>query len=146
MPLMCEDCFEQYNIKRRSGLYCKECDGNLVEIDENFIEAIILLNKKGYYTMFCCAGHPNPKDVHSAYIMFEDGSILPYLPKGYLYDKDLTPNINYENSWDKGYGVRIYFKNDDLPKLQKEILESAINVLDWAISLPDRNDNNYEKE
>jgi len=140
MPLMCEDCFSQYNIKRRSGIFCKMCGGELVEIDENFIEAIILLNAKGYYTRFCCAGHPNPKDVHNAYIAFDDGKSLPYLPKEYKYDKDLRPNDNYENSWSKGYAIRIHFCNDDLSKLQKEILESAINVLDWAISLTNRND------
>ena len=144
---MCEDCFSQYNIKRRSGIYCKECGGELVEIDENFIEAIILLNKKGYYTRFCCAGHPNTKDVHQSYIMFEDGSLLPYLPKGYLYDKDRHTHIDRSECDDRGLSIRIEFEErDDLFKLQKEILENAINVLDWAMSLPDRNDNIYEKE
>jgi hypothetical protein len=141
MPLMCEDCFSQYNIKRRSGLCCKECSGELVEIDENFIEAIILLNKKRYYTDFCCSGHPNSKDCHDAYISFKNDIILPYLPNGYMYDKDRYFYIDFSKFDIDHFAIRIEFGETDLIKLQKEILESAINVLDWAISLPDRNNN-----
>jgi hypothetical protein len=140
MPLMCEDCFSQYNIKHRSGLYCKECGGELVEIDENFIEAIILLNEKGYYTDFCCSGHPNAKDCHDAYISFESDVILPYLPTEYLYDKDRYSHIDFSELNIDHFAIRIEFEEQkNLVKLQKEILESAINVLDWAISLPNRN-------
>ena len=125
MTLMCEECFEQYNIKRRIGLYCKICGGYLVEIDENFIESIVLLNMKGYYTNYCCSGHPNPKLVPNAYIQFEDNIILPYLPKDFLYDK------GYKNT------IRISFpENEEMIKLQYNILQSAINILEWAESLP----------
>lgn len=141
MPLMCEDCFSQYNIKRRSGLYCKYCGGNLVEIDEIFIEAIILLNEKGYYTKYCCSGHPDPKGFHGAYISFYDGGCLPFLPDGWMYDKDRWTHIDFSKHLDSGLAIRIEFSDaEDLVELQREILQKAINVLDWAISLPDIND------
>jgi hypothetical protein len=136
---MCKNCYEQYNIKRRSKLFCKKCGCELVEIDENFIEAIILLNKKGYYTCFCCSGHPNNKDCYHAYISFEDGLILPNLPSKYMYDKDRWPDINFLKHNCDGYAIRIEFEEkENLIKLQKEILISAINVLEWAEKLPHR--------
>lgn len=138
MTLMCEECFEQRNIKKRNGLFCKICGGCLVEVDENFIEPIIMLNKKGYYTKFCCSGHPNGNIYAGAYISFEDGSILPYLPIGYMYDKDIFTNIDFSEHNNNGLTIRCEFGNkDNLIELQKEILLSAINILDWAKSLPD---------
>jgi hypothetical protein len=135
---MCEYCFEQRDIKRRSGTYCKTCGGYLVEIDENFIQSIILLNTKGYYTNYCCSGHPKNKDVHSSYISFYDGLTLPYLPIEYKYDKDLYPQVDFSDHTGHGFCIRYEFKNkENLVELQKEILSSAINVLEWAESLPD---------
>ena len=56
MPLMCDHCFKLYKKKYHPNLYCKEkeCFGELVEIDENLLMPIYILNKKGYFTMFCC--------------------------------------------------------------------------------------------
>lgn len=52
---------------------CKKC-GNIVsgiELDPNMAYAISELNKKGYYTLFCCEGHfANKEPVATPYIYF----------------------------------------------------------------------------
>jgi hypothetical protein len=128
MPLMCNECFNIFHKKyKASTAFCKYCNRYLVEVDENFIESISLLNKKGYTTKNCCSGHTNPKDVHHAYIQFEGHVVLPSLSNKYLYDEC---SYRIENDT-----IRIYFKSKDMLDLQKEILRSALDVLSWSKKL-----------
>jgi hypothetical protein len=140
MPLMCVDCYEPRYIKYRSGVCCKKCGGYLVEIDENFLQAIILLNKKGYYTNYCCSSHcqKGGSFVCESYISFENGILPPYFPKNYKTDKELYPHVDWEKHNCNGNNcIRYHFDDSDMIKLQKEILQNAINVLNWAESLPE---------
>lgn len=41
-----------------------EVNNDIIEIDTEIVDTIILLNKKGYKTKYCCAGH-NDKTVHT---------------------------------------------------------------------------------
>ena len=139
MLLMCSDCFEVDYRKRKYGIYCKKCGGNLEEIDDNFIQAISLLNKKGYTTKFCCSGHPKNDHINESYIFFEKSIVLPHLPNGYKYEEDIYPQIDHTD-WQKMNGIhtciRTKFDDGNPIILQKSILQNAINVLDWANLLP----------
>lgn len=58
-------------------------DFTKIELDENIRDSIIILNKKGYVTLFCCGGnHPEVGYIH-IYIYFENDYPLPELPKGF---------------------------------------------------------------
>lgn len=91
---MCDECYRLDKRKYRANLFCKteNCMGNLVEIDDNFALSISTLNKKGYFTTYCCAGHLHHPHT---YIAFRNGVILPNLPKEFSYDRDNHPNINW---------------------------------------------------
>lgn len=63
---VCNICFKEN---------CGETHGNLikeiVEIDDDILETIRTLNKKGYVTEYCCAGHVSEKDISpEIYIYF----------------------------------------------------------------------------
>ncbi len=136
--LLCLKCYKFYNQKTIKYNMCKakDCTGEVIKIDELFVPIIIELNKKGYITKFCCSGHID-KDNNSSYIYFEDNVRLPYLPKGYLYDQDMYPQVD----WKKYKGMdtirKDFDKNKNLNKLSKDIFENAIMVLEWAENLPE---------
>jgi hypothetical protein len=142
MPLMCIECYEPKYIKYRSGVYCKKCGGYLVEIDENFLQTIILLNKKGYMTSSCCGGHIRDKSIDEiySYIQFEGHITLPHLPENYTKS---DYNKEYYNRWQ----ISTKIKSDNLVSLQKLLLQNAIKILDWTESLPilEEKDMNLEK-
>lgn len=71
---------------------------NIIELDERIADTIILLNKKGYETKFCCAGH-NDKSIHEVYIKEEKN--CDFLLK---YDVDVK-TITEENN-----KLHIYFR------------------------------------
>jgi hypothetical protein len=135
MPSMCIDCFEPDRRKYRYSQVCKKCEGELVEIDENFLAPIAILNQKGYYTDYCCSGHCFDKDLpHDAYISFSKGIKIPNLPRNYQTDKERYPFIKYN---DDKVCIRSKFISNNLYDAQKEILQSSLDVLEWAFQLPD---------
>ena len=40
---------------------------NVFEVDEDIADIISILNKKGYYTKFCCSGHAKDLGIHYMY-------------------------------------------------------------------------------
>ena len=142
--LLCLKCNKTYNQRTIKNNLCKvkECHGEVIEVDELFIPVITELNNKGYKTRYCCSGHlvENP----SSYIYFEDDATLPYLPKGYLYDQDMYPHVDW-NKWEIRNTIRRNFDNTArLNELSKSIFENAVSVLDWAEGLPELD--NFDKE
>lgn len=144
--LLCLNCFKVYNQKTIKNNMCKvkNCFGNVVEIDELFIPVIIELNKKGYKTKYCCSGHYT-KNSPDSYISFEDYVVLPSLPKGYGYDQDIYPHVDWDK-WgiSKRTTIRRLFrividKNKGFNELSKDIFNNAITVLKWAEGLPELN-------
>ena len=50
------------------GMTCSECGHEMVQVDTEIANAIAQFNKKGYRTIFSCAGHPGENT--APYIMF----------------------------------------------------------------------------
>jgi hypothetical protein len=134
MGCMCDTCFTIDKRKYRSNLWCKnpDCDGWIVQIDEVILPTISLLNKKGYITEHCCSGHSWEKSCCNIYISFDKSIVLPYLPFGFNYDKDLYPHVD----WNRGNNGKAIRKNIDEnlneQNKQREILVSALDLLNWA--------------
>jgi len=132
MPCLCLECFEVYGDEAMfktkydydTEMYCpkKSCEGSVIEVDELLLLSIKTLNQKGYITKFCCSGH-----VHDSYpqpyIAFEDDIDLPNIPISFYREG---------NCIRKDYKFR---KGNEL-LLQKEILETAIDILSWVKKLP----------
>ena len=60
---------------------------NIIEVDEDIAETISILNKKGYYTNFCCSGHiKDPR----LYEMYHRKNEIEYddIDLGYIVNKD----------------------------------------------------------
>jgi hypothetical protein len=131
MGCLCDTCFEIDKRKCRSGLQCKNknCDGWIVEIDELFLPAISLLNKKGYYTRNCCSGHMWDKVICRAYIQFEGTPNLPCLPEGFVLEK------YYEDLDAYSICNRININQIDEER-HRDILYCSLNLMNWAIKLP----------
>lgn len=125
MAKLCVDCFEVYDesypIIKGEYNHCPkaDCIGNVIEVDELLLPTIIELNKKRYYTKYCCSGHYYSKGGDNCYIMFEDGVILPNIPNGFKYDTGSACTI------------RKTFKSNK-HKLFKEINLCANELLDWV--------------
>lgn len=137
--LLCLKCYKIYNQKTIKNNICKikTCQGEVVEIDELFIPSIIELNKKGYITKFCCSGHISNHP--NSYIYFVDKTILPNLPEGYKYDHEIYPQVDW-NKWEITKTIRKEFDiKKGLNELSKDICKNALNVLEWAEGLPNRN-------
>lgn len=105
---------------------CPECEGrdlDLIVLDPNIADIISALNKKGYFTEYCCEGH---------------GTCDPYI---YFKNLDLYDlfSLNLPLSW--------YIDNLDLKenclviRADRSNWEAALEELqEWVDSLPDISD------
>lgn len=108
------DCFE---------LTCNFCDRIFTLIDKGIAETIIILNRKGYKTLYCCEGHskeyfPNGGSTigGAAYISFEHRP--PWLPWLAKWDRDNDKVMRFSTSKQKTYKLN--------------------ELKEWAIGLPVR--------
>ena len=132
--LVCTECwqlYENYTGVVRDGHPCPKmrCGGRIADIDELLLPAIILLNEKGYCTEYCCSGHFHQVRYGSAYIAFAEfveRKSFSSLPKGFKMDKDPSK---------KSVVIRREFKTKDQHKLHRQVTESAIDVMNWAMGL-----------
>ena len=62
---VCPICWEREEEKEEK---CRHNKDNFIEIDDNIFDIIVMLNKKGYHTRYCCGGHDRLLD--EVYIMF----------------------------------------------------------------------------
>lgn len=136
MAYMCMNCFETYvfsdlNTKDKYGMYsvarCPKtnCFGDIIEIDELMLLPITILNKKGYMTEFCCAGHYYDNIVNT-YIKFSDNYKFPHLPKGFKLESE-----SYNNTIRKKYD---YIDLSDYERC-KEIIQTSLDLLEWVDGL-----------
>ena len=106
--LVCLKCFEVYVqntlIKKESVVtdsYCLcpkvNCLGEVVELDELITPTIIELNKKGYYTKFCCSGHWY-QNKPNTYIYFLDNCLPDIVPEGFIVQEKSIIRSRFEDS------------------------------------------------
>ena len=119
---VCTRCWEIYDhwykYDKNGRNYCPKsgCMGPVEEIDELMLPIIIMLNKKGYRTDFCCSGHlvNDLTERNSAYISFVDlppEIKMPALPRPWYWDiKSIIRCDNYKN--DNPYTLYNYWLND----------------------------------
>jgi len=120
------------------------------EIDELIALPVQILNRKGYITACCCAGHPFdlshefPKIVGmpppliiglpcQCYITFDEIYSFPELPPGFI----LEPTTNGIRIWKEIYKSGVF--NYDDWKTVRDIFESVEQLYEWALKLPNFN-------
>ena len=123
---LCPGCLNEVN-----ECTCPGYPYYLIQIDRLMAPVIRELNKKGYQTTSCCAGHPEYKEIcgrQLVYISFRQPYLFAAsLPENYVYRKEgnsLCFDIPEEGKkWDR----------QDLKEYQKNCLEK---LLAWAEALP----------
>jgi hypothetical protein len=139
---MCSECFEMLDKNKHKNPYqsnnvCKHCSkiSHVIEVDELILPTISELNKKGYYTDFCCSGHAldsfiDNGSINNLYIMF---------------DKNTTPNsepnlidLHVENTNFKTIYRHIFKKQNNYYDTMKEIIETNSLIYEWAKNLQER--------
>lgn len=58
-----------WNEEKEEEKKCTHDRDDYIEIDDNIFDIIVMLNKKGYHTRYCCGGHDRLLD--EVYIVFD---------------------------------------------------------------------------
>jgi len=116
---------------------------NCLIIDDAIVPSIQILNRKGYITTECCAGHPvsgTENRKRQSYIGFKKGVVLPSLPTGFTvmrrYIMINGRNIEIDDNRRNQPTVRSKELETMLvekPELQKEI--SVIIGCNWKLNV-----------
>ncbi|MBE6570055.1 MAG: hypothetical protein E7658_07575 [Ruminococcaceae bacterium] len=128
-----------------------------VAIDELIAPTIQVLNQKGYTTMFCCSGHPLEEELtrttkteegyyktlayFASYIVFEEGITLPSVPPDFEVRRKIPGTKSASRlTIDKHYTLS---KTSDNPffEMAQQILDTMKQLYQWALELPDFEDN-----
>jgi hypothetical protein len=132
-------CIRCYNIlvDDYKDEFCplRECQGEVINIDENILPAIVELNKKNYRTNFSCSGHPT-RAYLDCYISFDEGISFESAPEGFelkkLQDNNLViHHVIRKNIWDEEWALI------SMEDRIKTIADINISILKWAKSLPE---------
>lgn len=127
-----------------------ESNLNRDEIDEMIFPAVELLNKKGYETIGSCSGHYGELQYPETYIIFAENE-FPFLPGGFVLEKQNRKAFSAPTKKDMKKGfvwhiepVTVYsltneHKETNPYNLYAEILKANLDLLQWAIALPDKN-------
>lgn len=109
---------------------------DMIVLDDLMITPILLLNKKGYKTEWCCSGHVYEHG-NTGYIRFIDDI--------FIYEQVIKPNDKldlYDNKYLYIDGNRTIRAKDDrkdkmtLKELNKSILDFNAEILKWSLLLP----------
>ena len=98
----CISCFKtEENCKCKSKEY-------IILLDNNMVNIISILNKKGYTTKYCCESHPH-EYIPNLYVMFwrDMSCVFKELPKLFCIDMDGRRLIKVcKTQKDKDIGLR----------------------------------------
>ena len=108
------------------------------------------LNLKGYITSYCCSGH-GWENKPNTYISFLNKNYVPsILPKGFIIEDDEYYKMMGWNKSNNNVCIRKYYHPIDKylgeysyldrPVLEKEILKTALDLIDWVDKLPYRHE------
>ena len=109
---------------------------DMIVLDDLMITPILLLNKKGYETEWCCSGHVY-EHCNTGYIRFIDDV--------FMYKDVIKPNGRIDLNDNKYIyidGTKTIRSKDDrkdkmtLLELNKSILDFNAEILKWALALP----------
>jgi hypothetical protein len=116
-------------------LYCLKCscikdhcrcgNKNFIEIDDNFVDIITTLNKKGYETQFSCGGHVGISR-NCMYIVVKNYDKALGIPTGMEYFKDKTT----------GHTLGFYSEKSDFTNYTSELYRQESVIREWANGLP----------
>ena len=141
---MCSECYEMLDKNKHKNPYqnnnvCEHCGeiSHVIEIDELILPTISELNKKGYYTEFCCSGHAldsliDNESINNLYIMFNNNSFPPTVP--YMSGLDVE-----KTSFSTIYRY-IFTKEDDYYTTMEQVLRVNKAFYKWAKNLPERSE------
>lgn len=135
MAYLCFECYETYKTPFQN---CPKtsCNGYVAEVDDLMLPIIMLLNKKGYCTEYCCSGHTY------------DGSCYPYIAFSTFLNELLNKKEFNElfkdlpKPWyidDDTYDMRVLrckIENGNIIELQKSICDANLKLLDFVNTLP----------
>ncbi len=115
---LCTHCMN--NVKH---CCCSKLPTIFTDIDENIQEAIVLLNRKGYFTSYCCEGHDW---IHNqAYICFQAHFKFPLELPPYWFEEGNTIRLNYKEALEG---------NENFEEVKMRKMEE---FLEWAKALPE---------
>lgn len=112
---------------------------NWIELDDQMVAPMIILNKKGYETEWCCSGHIYEAFIGS-YVRFTEPIFkLRELMCDSKYTLD--PNLfDIDNDY-KTVRIKEKMKDESDPVLGQRIINRFCEeLLEWAIKIPNRND------
>jgi hypothetical protein len=125
--LECNTLFKRdVDLTRTTACPLEDCDGEIVEIDDNILLVILKLNHKGYRTDYCCAGHPWS---YRPYILFASN----VHPESF---SSLPKNFNSEITDDNRLHLFRNMAAEGEIERQKCIMESSIHLMEWVEDLP----------
>lgn len=129
MAIVCNRCFTQLKSTLAVGTECQKylCQGVSIPLDDDFVSLIQQLNKKGYETIFCCAGHIDNLNVYV--LMNFTFGIEMFHPDDY---SKLERSLISQNAWPRSKDCLW----GDLDEDSQNLLLKHLN-LEWLESLPE---------
>ena len=147
----CHTIYDNITKSNEKYIMCPKgsCYGHLFEVDENMVYILDILNKKGYETLFHCAGHAYEDYSYDkennlfigAYIEFAPNinfseASLKTLPKEWVYreagkHKSSRNELRLMLPFVRGY-TNLY----DQAILHAAIVNANMMLLQWVMQLP----------
>lgn len=147
---ICWKCNTIYNDPGQEGIDsctqpgCEETFNSLNYIDDLIAPTIELLNKKGYYTAYCCSGHIKDNSCRT-YIYFKGplephmiNLLIKHLPKDYFsHEVDSKSLLTIrDKKLPEAYSDSLIERIRELIERIRELAELNIKLYEWAQSLP----------
>ena len=106
---------------------------NVFEVDEDIAQTISILNKKGYYTKYCCSGHAKDPRLYELYNV-KNNDDFEFKDLGYIVNQEKS---NYDIIMPSIYtSIYIMFESnyafDNLPEGFSKVVND--NIDDYVIS------------